>query len=106
MPNLDSTGPRGFGRRLGRPRIPRCVNFNPQVNFFKPVGIPLTQLKQISLLADELEAIKLHDVDDLNQLKAAEKMKISQPTFARILDSAYKKIASALINGLAIQLEN
>ncbi len=40
---------------------------------------------------DEVEALKLHDVDGLEQIKAAEKMKISQPTFARILDSAYKK---------------
>ena len=54
---------------------------------------------------DELEALKLHDVDDLEQIDAAKKMKISQPTFARILNSAYKKIAEAIIKGKAIRIE-
>jgi predicted DNA-binding protein (UPF0251 family) len=54
---------------------------------------------------DEIEALKLHDVDGLDQIGAAKKMKISQPTFGRILDSAYKKIADALIKGKAIRIE-
>jgi len=63
-------------------------------------------LEEVVLRADELEALKLYDVDGLEQTKAAEKMKISQPTFARILDSAYKKIADALIKGKAIRIES
>jgi len=62
-------------------------------------------LEEIVLSPDELEALKLYDVDCLEQTKAAEKMKISQPTFARILDSAYKKIADALVKGKAIRIE-
>jgi predicted DNA-binding protein (UPF0251 family) len=57
------------------------------------------------LLPDELEALRLHDVDGLEQVPASEKMGISQPTFARILDSAYKKLAQALIQGKAIRIE-
>ena len=57
------------------------------------------------LLADELEALKLYEVDGLEQTKAAEKMKISQPTFARLLGSANKKIAEAIIMGKAIKIE-
>ena len=53
---------------------------------------------------DEVEAIKLHDVDDLDHITSAKKMGISQPTFGRILDSAYKKIAKALIKGKAIRI--
>ena len=53
----------------------------------------------------KLEALKLHDVDSLEQIAAAKKMKISQPTFARTIDAAYKKIAEALIKGKAIRLE-
>jgi len=65
----------------------------------------LSELDEVVLLPDELEALKLYEVDGLEQKKAAEKMKISQPTFARILDSANKKIANAIIKGKAIRLE-
>ena len=89
---------------MPRHKIPRCVRFNPDVYYFKPQGIPLRMLEEVVLLPDELEALKLHDVDGLEQTKAAEKMKISQPTFARILDGAYKKIAQAIIKGRAIKI--
>ena len=89
---------------MPRHKIPRCVRFNPDVIYFKPQGISLRMLEEVVLRADELEALKLYDVDGLEQTKAAEKMKISQPTFARILDSAYKKIADALIHGKAIKI--
>ena len=81
------------------------MRFNPDVIYFKPQGIPLRMLEEVVLKADELEALKLYDVDGLEQTKAAEKMKISQPTFARILDSANKKIAEALVKGKAIRIE-
>ncbi|MCK4588280.1 DUF134 domain-containing protein [Candidatus Woesebacteria bacterium] len=90
---------------MPRPRKPRCLRFRPGVNFFKPVGIPLRQLDEVVLEHDEIEALKLHDVDGLDQIGAAKKMKVSQPTFGRILDSAYKKIANALIKGKAIRIE-
>jgi len=90
---------------MPRHKIPRCVRFNPDVIYFKPQGIPLRMLEEVLLKADELEALKLYDVDGLEQTKAAEKMKISQPTFARILDSANKKIAEALVKGKAIRIE-
>ncbi len=61
-------------------------------------------LEEVVLEKDELEALKLHDVDELDQTAAAEKMGISQPTFARTLNKVYKKIADALVNGKAIQL--
>lgn len=82
------------------------MRFNPDVVYFKPQGIPLRMLEEVVLKADELEALKLYDVDGLEQTKAAEKMKISQPTFARILDSANKKVATALVKGKAIRIES
>jgi len=90
---------------MPRPKIARFLRFKPDVYYFKPQGIPLRFLQEVVLEADELEAIKLHDVDNLEQIEAAKKMKISQPTFARILDSAYKKIALAIIKGKAIRIE-
>ena len=65
----------------------------------------MRDLEEIVLLPDELEALKLHEVDGLEQTEAAEKMKISQPTFARLLGSAHQKIAQAIIKGKAIRIE-
>lgn len=90
---------------MPRHKIPRWVRFNPDVIYFKPQGIPLRMLEEVVLKVDELEALKLYYVDGLEQIKAAEKMKISQPTFARILDSANKKVAEALVKGKAIRIE-
>jgi len=89
---------------MPRPRIPRCLRFKPNVYYFKPQGIPLRHLEEVVLLPDELESLKLYEIDELDQKQAADKMKISQPTFARILDSAIKKIAKAIIKGKAIKI--
>ena len=88
-----------------KPRRPRFLSGKPKTAYFKPQGIPLRNLEEIILMPDEFEAIKLHDNDNLNQTAAAKKMGISQPTFARTLNRAYKKIAHALINGKAIRIE-
>ena len=90
---------------MTRPRKPRHIQFNPNVRYFKPRGIPMGVLEEVVIHPDELEALKLHDIDGLEQIEAAKKMKISQPTFARILDSVYKKIADGIINGKAIRIE-
>ena len=82
------------------------MSFKPNVFYFKPQGIPLRELEEVLLLPDELEALKLYEIDELEQIKAAEKMHISQPTFARLLDSANKKIAQAIIKGKAIKIES
>ena len=66
----------------------------------------MRDLEEVALMLDEFEAIKLHDCDGLDQISAAKKMRISQPTFARILDRAYKKVAQAIVYGKAIRIEN
>jgi len=90
---------------MARPIKPRCLCGDPKAYYFKPRGIPLHLLEEVVLEADEFEALKLHDCDNLNQTEAAKKMNISQPTFGRILDRAYKKIAQALAQGKAIRIE-
>ncbi len=90
---------------MPRPKIRRCLRFKPNVYYFKPQGIPLRFLEEIVLEADELETLKLYEVDGLEQTQAAEKMKISQPTFARILGNAHQKIAQAIIQGKAIRIK-
>lgn len=90
---------------MPRPKLHRCLRFNPNTTYFKPRGVPMWHLEEVVLLPDEIEALKLYEVDGLDQTKSAEKMNISQPTFARILDSANKKIADAIIKGKAIKIE-
>ncbi len=87
-----------------RPKKPRRVSFSPNVIYFKPRAIPLSQLEEVELTLDELEALRLCDLKNLDQEKAAKKMKISQSTLSRILISARKKIAKALIEGKAIKI--
>jgi predicted DNA-binding protein (UPF0251 family) len=90
---------------MPRPRHFRRVGCLPQANFYKPRGIPLAILQHITLTVDELEAIRLADLQSLYQEQAAEKMNISRQTFGRILESAHKKIADALVNGKALSIE-
>lgn len=90
---------------MTRPKIPRKIKFRPDAYYFKPVGVPLRYLEEVTLKPDELQALKLHDVDGLDHVASAKKMGVSQPTFGRILDGAYKKIALALTEGYAIRLE-
>jgi predicted DNA-binding protein (UPF0251 family) len=77
----------------------------PQANYYKPRGIPLSVLEEVTLTVDEFEAIRLTDLEGLYQADAAEKMNISRQTLGRILESAHKKIADALVNGKALLIK-
>ena len=90
---------------MPRPRLFRRVWFQPGVTYFKPVGIPMVGLTETVLTVDEFEAIRLKDFEGMEQEQAAKKMKISQPTFHRMVLSARKKVADALVNGKAIKIE-
>ncbi len=89
---------------MPRPRLCRRIAFNPKIVYFKPRGVPLRDLKTILLTAEETEALRLKNVEELNQIECARKMKTSQSTFQRILSSAYKKISRAIIEGKAIKI--
>ena len=81
------------------------IECEPSVTYFKPRGVPLIKLENVSLAKDEFEALRLKDVEGLEQEQAALKMNVSQPTFHRILDSAHNKVADALVKGKAIRIE-
>ena len=89
----------------GRPKIKRTIRFFPEIVYFKPAGIPLRDLDEVVLMLDEVEAIRLAELDDLDQEDAAKKMKISRITFLRILHAAHKKIAESLIYGKALKIQ-
>ncbi len=90
---------------MARPRNCRRVGLLPESNYFKPRGIPLSMLEEVNLTVDELEAIRLADLDGLYQEQAAEKMNVSRQTFGRIIESAHKKVAEALVRGKALKIE-
>ncbi len=90
---------------MPRPCRPRRVCCCPDAVYFKPRGIPVSALEEIILTLDELEAVRLADMEGMYQEKAAEKMNISRQTFGNIIISARKKIAEALVKGKALKIE-
>ncbi|MCK5059859.1 MAG: DUF134 domain-containing protein [Candidatus Pacebacteria bacterium] len=91
---------------MPRPRLYRKIRFNPDITYFKPQGVPMRFLEVIELTFEEVEALRLKNIEDFEQIECAKKMETSQSTFQRILSSAYKKISIALINGKAIEITN
>jgi len=87
-----------------RPKRCRKVCFDPNYKVFKPQGIPMDELSSIEMELDELEAMRLSDVEDLSQAEAARRMGISQPTFNRIISGARSKVATALTEGVALKI--
>ena len=92
------------GVRLGRPSSRRFVRYQPKVQYFKPQGVPMRGLDIIELSREEVEALRLKNINNLDQTEAAERMKTSQSTFQRILISAYRKISQAIVEGRAIKI--
>ncbi|MGD0090546.1 MAG: DUF134 domain-containing protein [Planctomycetota bacterium] len=90
---------------MSRPTCCRLVANAPGCTFFKPRGVPLCELEVVTLGLDELEALRLADLEGLYQEEAATKMKVSRPTFARIIETARRKAAEALVKGKALKLE-
>ncbi len=74
------------------------------IDFFKPRGVPISELEINVLELDELEAIHLCDYEELSQMSAAQKMNISDSTLQRLLYSGRKKVADAIYSGKALQI--
>lgn len=90
---------------MTRPPKNRRVAYLPAVTFFKPAGLPMRGLEEVLLSVEEMEALRLKDLAGLEQVPAAEQMNVSRPTFQRVLASARRKIADALLNGKAVRIE-
>ena len=90
---------------MPRPFCPRRVAGRPAVSIFKPNRIPVDELEEVVMTLDEFEAIRLADLEGLYQEQAAETMRVSRPTFSRIVESAHRKVADALVHGKALRME-
>ena len=90
---------------MARPKKCRCVQSRPNVIYFKPRGVPLSDLEEIAISIDEFEAIRLADFEGFYHEESAVKMEISRPTFGRILNEAHRKVAESLVKGMALRIE-
>ena len=91
---------------MARPVKCRNIESSPRSYYFKPRGIPMFELEEICLAADEFQALKYADADAMMQTEAAALMGISRQTFGNILARARAKVADALIHGKALRIEN
>ena len=89
---------------MARPTKYRTVEFFPEGNYFVPLGKKECELEEVELKVEELEAIRLKDIEGLTQEECAKKMEISRQTFQNIIESGRKKIAIALTQGKAIKI--
>jgi len=87
-----------------RPCKCRRVSGQPRSFLFKPCGVSLRELEEACLTLDELEAIRLADLEELYQDEAALRMGVSRQTFGNIVRSAHNKIADALVNAKALKI--
>ena len=89
---------------MPRPKKWRKISFEPECTLFKPCGVPKSELETISIMLEELEAMRLKDIQGLNQAECAELMSVSRQTFQNIIESARKKAALALTTGKGIHI--
>ncbi len=90
---------------MPRPQNCRRIAFLPDVTVFKPAGIPGRTLPEIVVTLDELEAIRLADLESLYQEQAASRMEVSRQTFGNIISSAHAKLADCIVNGKMLRIE-
>ena len=90
---------------MARPTKSRHVTFLPGVTYFRPVGIPTKCVDEVVLSLEEAESARLKDLEGLGQEEGARRMRVSRPTFQRILSSAHRKTADAILHGKAVRIE-
>ena len=83
---------------MSRPKKERNVCLDPNIKCFAPIW-DKDNIETIEIFCDELEAMKLVNLDGLSMKEGGKKMWVSAPTFNRIANSAHKKVTDAIING-------
>ena len=89
---------------MPRPHKIRRISAAPEFTLFRPVGVSLKKTDVVELRLDELEAMRLANLEGLYQEQGAERMHTSRATFGRILEEARRKVTKALIQGKAIKI--
>jgi predicted DNA-binding protein (UPF0251 family) len=97
--------PKERGNVVARPTKWRKVGFIPKIRYFVPHDSDPAQVEENILRIEELEALRLKDLEGMEQEGCAAQMEISRQTFQRILSVAREKVADSLINGKALRIE-
>ena len=90
---------------MARPEKCRKICSPPKMEGFRPYGMPRCESGSVILKFEEFESIRLSDYVSLPQNEAARQMNISRPTFTRIHNRAIKAVATAFVEGRAIEIE-
>ncbi len=90
---------------MARPVKPRLVREPPKADYYKPRGVPLAGLEEVTLTVDELEALRLVDLEGMYQEEAAREMGVSRQTLQRMLTESRAKVVEALVGGKALHIE-
>jgi predicted DNA-binding protein (UPF0251 family)/predicted Fe-Mo cluster-binding NifX family protein len=90
---------------MSRPRKCSRIASIPKTTYFRPAGMPGFMLEEVQLSMAEAEALRLREIEGLEQEEAAGCMKVSRPTFQRVLASARRKVADAVLNGKGLRLQ-
>ena len=90
---------------MGRPKVPRHICGTPSNSCFKPNKVPMSELEQQALALDEFEALRLVDLEGLQQQEAAKVMGVSRQTLANLVKAARAKVVDCLVNGKALMMD-
>ena len=90
---------------MARPPLERILDSAITKRGFRPSGAYIGKADGVILTFDEAEAIRLADLEGLYQQAAAQRMGVSRQTFGRIVESARRKTADALLNGKKLLIE-
>lgn len=90
---------------MPRPIKPRRIELIPRVTYYKPSGVPMKTLEEVVLTLDELEALRLKDMEGLEQHDCADRMGVAQSTLQRILVTARRKLVQAIVEGKALRVQ-
>lgn len=89
---------------MARPMKTRQVGFHPCIHELSPNDNQARE--QVTLKLDEVESLRLMDLENLNQASCAEEMGIGRSTFQRIYKSAKSKVADAIVNGKRLKIDD
>ncbi len=92
-------------RGRGRPKMRRRVRSLPPAGRFEPVGVSVGPGREVELSLDEIEALRLADLEAIYHEEAARAMGVSRSTYGRVLESARHKVALALWGGVALVID-
>ena len=87
---------------MSRPRKIRCCRRYRADRVYKPRGIPLREMKTTQISLDQFEALRLCDVERLDQEEAGRKMGVSRGTIQRLLYEGRKNIVEGILRNRAI----